>query len=192
MAPTVIPMQNWTRSEFFADTHLPFTPPSPNMKTLNATILYPGIGLIEGTNISVGRGTETPFENIGAPYIDAAELAGYLTARKIPGIAFAPTTLTIAETPEKYPSHGQTIPGIHFTVTDRTALDTPELGIELLAALRHLYPTHFQLDKAAYLLANPETLAALKSGDDPRTIAATWQPALQKFRNDTTPYLLYR
>lgn len=189
---TIIPMQNWTRNQFFADTHLPFTPPSPNMKTLAATILYPGIGLIEQTNISVGRGTDTPFENIGAPYINAAELTAYLTARNIPGITFTPTTLTIAETPEKYPSHGQTIPAIHFTITDRTALDTPELGIEILSALHHLYPTQFQLDKAGYLLASPATLASIKSNTDPRDIAVTWLPALQKFRTDTAPYLLYK
>jgi SSS family transporter len=192
---TVIPMQNWSREKFFADTHLPFTPPSPNMKTLAATILYPATGLIDQTNISVGRGTDTPYENIGAPWMtspSAQELAAYLTARHIPGVTFTPTTLTIAETPEKYPGHGQTIPGIHFTVTDRATLDTPELGIELLSALHHLYPTQFQLEKASTLLANPATLAALKSGTDPREIAATWLPALQKFRADTAPYLLYK
>ena len=188
---TVIPMQNWHRAEFFSDTHLPFTPPSPNMKTLAATILYPGVGLIDQTNISVGRGTGTPYENIGAPYIDAKELAAYLTARHIPGITFAPTTLAIAETIEKYPGHGQTIPAIHFTVTDRTALDTPELGIELISALHHLYPTQFQLEKVATLLANPETLAALESGTDPRDIAASWTASLAAFRAAAAPYLMY-
>ena len=190
-ALTVIPMQHWQRAEFFADTGLPFTPPSPNMRTLAATILYPGIGLIEQTNISVGRGTETPFENIGAPWINAAELAAYLTGRNIPGIRITPTTMSIAETPEHYPSHGQTIPGIHCTITDRAALDSPELGIEMLAALHRLYPAQFQLEKAAYLLADPQTLSALKTGADPRAIAAGWAASLAAFRKATAPYLLY-
>ncbi len=188
---TVIPMQHWQRSEYFADTGLTWTPPSPNLRTLAATILYPALALTEQTNISVGRGTAAPFENLGAPFIDGQQLAAYLVARKIPGIHIAPTTLTIAETPEHYPSHGQTIPGIHFEVTDRAAFNSPEFGIELLAALHKLYPAQFQLDRAKNLLANADTLAALKAGRDPAEIAATWLPALQRFQAQARPYLLY-
>ena len=190
-ALTVIPMQHWQRTQYFADTGLPWTPPSPNLRTLAATILYPAVGLTEQTNISVGRGTATPFENLGAPWINAAKLTTYLESRHIPGIHITPTTLTIAETPEHYPSHGQTIPGIHLAVTDPTAFDSPEFGIELLAALHKLYPTQFQLDRAKTLLANADTLTALKQGRDPRTIAATWLPALQHFQTETKPFLLY-
>ena len=190
-ALTVIPMQHWQRTEYFAATGLPWTPPSPNLRTLAATILYPALGLTEQTNTSVGRGTPTPFENLGAPYIDGLQLAAYLEARHIPGIHITPTTITIAETPEHYPSHGQTIPGIHFEVTDPVTFDSPEFGIELLAALHHLYPTEFQLDRAKTLLANAETLAYLKQGRDPNFIAGKWLPSLAHFTEACAPFLLY-
>lgn len=188
---TVVPMKNWTRPQFFAETQLPWTPPSPNMKTLAATILYPAVGLTEQTNVSVGRGTPTPFENLGAPWIKANELALYLEARHIPGVRITPTRLTIAEDANHYPSHGQTIPGIHFEVTDRVALNSPELGIELLSALHHLYPREFQLERAKTLLASADTLAALKAGTEPRDIAADWNQALFRFQRLRAPYLLY-
>ena len=133
----------------------------------------------------------TPFEDFGAPYIKSADLALYLTRRQIPGVAFTPTLLTIVETPEHYPSHGQTIPGIHLHVTDPKALDSPELGIELLAALHHLYPAEFQLERAHTLLANAVTLSALRRDEDPRAIARIWQSALDAFRLEITPYRLY-
>ncbi len=187
----VIPMQNWTRGQYYASTGLPWTPPSPNLRTPKAAILYPALGTTEGTNVSVGRGTETPFENLGAPYIHAEELAQYLTARKIPGVQITPTTMTIAEDANHYPFHGQTIPALHFEVTDRTQLDSPELGIELLAALHHLYPADFKLARAKNLLSNAATLDAITAGQDPKAIAAGWQPTLADFHTRTTPFLLY-
>jgi uncharacterized protein YbbC (DUF1343 family) len=147
--------------------------------------------MIETTNISVGRGTPTPFEHIGAPYIDAPQLAAYLTARKIPGVAFTPTSFSVAETANHYPYHGQTIPGIHITVTDRNALDAPELGIEVLAALHHLYPKQFDLDKAERLVASINTMLDLSNNEDPRTIAASWANDIAAFKKRRAPYLLY-
>jgi SSS family transporter len=188
---TVIPVQNWTRTEFFDDTRLPWVNPSPNLKSATAAILYPGVGLTETTNISVGRGTATPFEHIGAPWIDAKELSAFLTARKIPGVTILPTTLTIAEDANKYPSHGQTIPGIRFQIADRRALDAPELGIEILSALHHLYPQQFQLARCMTNVASASTLKALEENQDPRDIARSWQPALAAFRSRSAPYLLY-
>ncbi len=187
----VIAMQNWTRGQFYADTALPWVPPSPNLKTPRAAILYPALGMTEYNNISVGRGTPTPFENLGAPWIKSEELAAYLTARNIPGVIITPTTMTIAEDSNHYPSHGQTIPALHFEVTNRTTLDTPELGLELLSALHHLYPRDFKLTLAKNLIANAATLAAITAGTDPRDIAAAWQPALTQFRLQSTPLLLY-
>jgi SSS family transporter len=189
---TVIPMQGWRRADFFAATGLPWIPPSPNLRTLAATILYPGVGLAEQTNISVGRGTPTPFENIGAMWLDSTQFATYLSARRIPGIVITPTMLAIADTPEHYPGHGQTIPGIHLQVTDPAHFDSPEFGIEVLAALHHLYPKDFQLDRAKALLANASTLRALQRGDDPREIAASWMASDRHFREQATPLLLYR
>ena len=188
---TVIHMQNWTRAEFFDQTGLPWIPPSPNMKSPATNLVYPGVAMIEYTNMSVGRGSPAPYENFGAPFIHAAELAAYLEARHIPGVTFSPTTLAIAETPEHYPFHGQTIPAIHLTVTDRTHLDTPEMGVELLSALHHLYPTQFQLERAKTILLNAYTLEAIQHDQDPREIADTWRKGILAFNTNRRPYLLY-
>jgi uncharacterized protein YbbC (DUF1343 family) len=184
-------MQNWTRSEFFSDTGLTWTPPSPNLRTSATNVVYPGVALMEYTNMSVGRGSPAPYENFGASFINAAELAAYLNARKIPGVSFSATTLTIADTPEHYPFHGQTIPAIHLTVTDRTLLDSPEMGVELLSALHHLYPTQFQLEKAKTILINAATLEAIRKDQDPRDIAAAWTKSIATFEQNRRPYLLY-
>jgi SSS family transporter len=189
---TVVSMQNWTRSEYFDQTRLPWTNPSPNLRNVTAATLYPGVALLEPTNVSVGRGTPTPFEHFGAPYIDASQLAAYLTARKIRGVTFAPTSFPVDDTANHYPYHGQTIPGIQITLTDRNTLDAPELGIELLSALHHLYPTQFNLAKAERLVASVNTMLALDNNDDPRSIAASWASDLAAFKQRRTPYLLYR
>ncbi|MDW5266877.1 MULTISPECIES: sodium/solute symporter [Acidobacteriaceae] len=188
---TVVPMQNWTRSEYFDQTHLPWMNPSPNLRSLTAATLYPGVALLEAPNFSVGRGTPTPFEHFGAPYIDAPQLAAYLTARKIPGVTFTPTSFPVADTADHYPYHGQTIPGIHITLTDRNALDAPELGIELLAALHRFYPKKFDLDKAERLVASVNTMLDLSNNEDPRAIAASWASDIAAFKKRSAPYLLY-
>jgi uncharacterized protein YbbC (DUF1343 family) len=188
---TIVRMQNWRRNEFFDETGLKWVNPSPNLRTMTGAVLYPGLGMLDPTNVSVGRGTDTPFEVLGAPWIDGPKLAGYLTARHIPGAEFSPTTFAVRDTPEKYPGHGQTINGVRMKVTDRKALESPEMGIEILSALHKLYPTDFQLAKAAPLVANTETMDRLTHGDDPRDIAAGWQPALKQFVAQRRPYLLY-
>jgi len=154
--------------------------------------VYPGVAMIETTNMSVGRGSPAPYENFGAPFVKADELAAYLTARKIPGATFTATTLPISEDGNRYPFHGQTIPAIHITVTDRAVLDTPEMGVELLSALHHLYPTEFQLDKAKTILLNGDTLAAIKADKDPREIAGGWMSALTVFKQQRLGELLYK
>jgi uncharacterized protein YbbC (DUF1343 family) len=188
---TVVPMQNWSRGQYFDETGLKWTNPSPNLRTPVAATLYPAVGLTEMTNISVGRGTDKPYEHIGAPYISAPELAAYLTGRKIPGVRFAPTSFAVAEDSNHYPSHGKTIPGVAFTVTDRNVFNSPEMGIELLSALHHLYP-EFQLTKAAYLVTNVDTMQALTNMDDPRKVAAGWEKDLTAFEHRREEYLLYK
>jgi uncharacterized protein YbbC (DUF1343 family) len=210
---TVVAMQNWTRTQYFDDTHLPWRNPSPNLRSPTAAILYPGIGLIETTNISVGRGTNTPFEHIGGCWpppkpankksppppctpedqIDGPALAAYLTARHIPGVTFTPTTFSVAEDSNHYPFHGQTIGGIDIAPAPgaRDALDSPELGIEILSALHHLYPARFDLAKAATLVANVNTMQSLANKEDPRAIAAAWANELNDFNRRRQPYLLY-
>ena len=213
---TVVPMQHWQRTESFADTGLPWISPSPNLRSLTAATLYPALGFLDYTNISVGRGTNTPFElfaagvspqNPGAPssptasssakvgsqdaWFNAPEVAAALTARHIPGVTFAATTTTIADDANHYPFHGQTIPAVRITLTARNALDSPELGIEILSTLHRLYPTQFQLDRTLRLLGSRSTLKALQRGDDPRSISLTWTTALDQFKSATAPYLLY-
>jgi len=200
----VVPMQNWRREEFFDQTGVPWVNPSPNLRSVTEATLYPALGMMDETNVSVGRGTATPFEVFGAgtsamtqdspalpAWFNGKAVAAYLTARKIPGISFAAATFTIADDANKYPYHGQTIQGVRLTVTDRAALDSPELGIEILSALHRLYPKQFKLDKTAPLVANTETMAALARGDDPRAIAAGWASALADFRVRRQKYLLY-
>jgi SSS family transporter len=201
---TVVPMQNWHRDEFFDATGVPWVNPSPNLRSVTEATLYPALGMMDFTNVSVGRGTATPFEVFGAGATDATKdspaqaawfdgkvVAACLTARKIPGVAFSATTFAVADDANHYPYHGQTIEGVRLTATDRAALDSPELGIEVLSALHHLYPTQFKLEKAAPLVANAETMAALARGDDPRAIAAGWASALADFKARRAKYLIY-
>jgi SSS family transporter len=187
---TVVAMQGWRRGEYFDETRLPWVNPSPNLRSARAAVLYPGIGLLETTNISVGRGTDTPFEQIGAPFIDGPQLAAYLTARRIPGVSFTATNFAVADDSNHYPFHGKTVPGIVFTVTDRSTLNSPEMGVEVISALHKLYP-EFALSKER-LIVNIDTTQALNNGDDPRKIAAAWAVDLAAFEHRRQPYLLYK
>src|SRR5208283_2839142 len=160
--------------------------------------------MLDATNVSVGRGTATPFEVFGAgataatkdapaipAWFDGKAVATYLTARNIPGVAFTATTFVVADDANHYPYHGQTIEGVRLTVTNRARLDSPQLGVEILSALHHLYPAQFKLEKAAPLVANAETMAALVRGDDPRAIAAGWVQGLADFKARREKYLIY-
>ena len=202
---TVVAMQHWTRSEFYDQTGLPWVNPSPNLHNLTATILLPALTLLESTNATVGRGTPTPFELIGGGFppkdkttgaqppawFHASDVAAALNARQIPGATFAATTTTV-DNDAIHPYHGQTIEAVRISVTDRNVLDSPELGVEILSALHKLYPEQFHLERAANLLANSATFDAIKRGDDPRSIAVTWQPALTEYKTEREPFLLYR
>jgi len=188
---TVVSMRNWQRAQYFDDTGLPWINPSPNLPSVTSAIFLPGVELVSSADVSVGRGTGTPFEQIGASYIDASQLAAYLTARKIPGVSFTPTAFAVREDANHYPGHGKTMPGVHLTLTDRKVLDAPELGIELISALHHLYP-QFPLAKVSRLIVNVDTLRALTNNEDPRAIAATWTTDLRVFEHQREPYLLYR
>jgi len=201
---TVVRMLGWRRGEFFDQTGVKWVNPSPNLRSMEEEVLYPGLGILDYTNVSVGRGTAMPFEIFGAgsspatkdspaesAWFDGKAVAAYLTARRIPGVRFEATRFAVAEDASHYPYHGQTIEGVRLTVTDRAALDSPELGIEVLSALHHLYPAQFKLDKAAGLVANAETMAALERGDDPKAIAAGWAAGLDAFKARRAKYLLY-
>ncbi|HVD93839.1 MAG TPA: exo-beta-N-acetylmuramidase NamZ domain-containing protein [Vicinamibacterales bacterium] len=185
---TVVPMKNWRRDDWFDDTALPWIAPSPNMRNMNEAALYPGIGAIEGTNLSVGRGTDTPFEHVGAPWIDGVQLAGALNARAIPGVRFYPVRFTPASS--KYAN--EECQGVFIIVTDRAALRPVRLGLEVASAIDRLYRSQYQLETAARLFGSRETLARVKTGDDPAAIAASWGAAEASWRLLRAKYLLYQ
>jgi uncharacterized protein YbbC (DUF1343 family)/CubicO group peptidase (beta-lactamase class C family) len=184
---TVIPMEGWLRGDWFDSTGEVWINPSPNLRSLNEATLYPGVGLIEATNISVGRGTDTPFELVGAPWIDPATLAGYLNAREIGGVRFVPVRFT----PLSSAFANQACVGVNMVVTDRNALDAPEMGIEIASALLKLYPSQYKIAGLDTLMVNKSSLDALTAGEDPRRIAEDWQDADEKFITLRAKYLLY-
>jgi uncharacterized protein YbbC (DUF1343 family)/CubicO group peptidase (beta-lactamase class C family) len=184
---SVVRMQGWQRGDWFDATGLAWTNPSPNLRTLEAATLYPGVALVEGTNVSVGRGTETPFEVLGAPWIDGRELAAYLNARDLGGVRFIP----ISFTPASGTHARQLCHGVHILLSARNQLDSPELGLEIAAALLKLYPRQFAPARIADLLADRASLQALLGGDDPRRIADGWRERLEEFVRIRRKYLLY-
>jgi len=150
--------------------------------------LYPGVALIEGTNVSVGRGTDTPFELVGAPWIKSKELAAYLNGRGIMGVRFMPVTFT----PTSSNHNGLACQGVNIILTDRNGFDPPELGVELAAALHKLYPSDFKIEKMQALLVNQRVYDALLAGQDPRRIAQDWRDELGKFGKLREKYLIYK
>lgn len=184
---TVVPMQGWLRGDWFDSTGATWVNPSPNLRNLTQTTLYPGVALVEGTNLSVGRGTNMPFEIVGAPWIKAKELAQYLNARYISGVRFVPITFT----PNESNFAGEKCEGVNLVLLDRNAFDAPELGIELASALHKLYPEQFHIEKMQTILANQSVYDALMQNEDPRRIAEDWQDALDKFQQLRKKYLLY-
>jgi uncharacterized protein YbbC (DUF1343 family)/CubicO group peptidase (beta-lactamase class C family) len=185
---TVVPMEGWQRGDWFDATGLVWVNPSPNLRSVTEAALYPGVALIEGTNVSVGRGTDTPFELVGAPWMKSKELAAYLNARGIAGVRFVPVTFT----PTSAVYSGQVCNGVNLVVTDRNGFDAPELGIELAAALRKLYPADFKIERMQELLVNQSAYDALMAGQDPRRIAQDWQEGLQAFGKVREKYLIYK
>lgn len=184
----VVPVEGWIRGDWFDATGLTWINPSPNLRSLTQAALYPGVGLVEGTNVSVGRGTDTPFEVLGAPWINGRELAQYLNQREISGVRFVP----ISFTPSSSNYSGQRCEGVNLVLLDRNALEGTELGIELASALHALYPQQFHLEKMTDLLINQAAYDAINRGDDPRRIAQDWQVGLEKFQQIRQKYLIYK
>ncbi|MEP6643087.1 MAG: serine hydrolase [Acidobacteriaceae bacterium] len=184
----VVPMEGWMRGDWLDSTGLEWINPSPNLRSLTEATLYPGVALVEGTNVSVGRGTETPFEVLGAPWINRRQLAQYLNARNISGVRFVPTTFT--PTASNYTN--QKCEGVNFLVTERNALDAPELGVELASALRSLYPQQFHMERMIEILVNQSVYDFIAKGEDPRRIAQDWQDSLDDFRQRREKYLIYK
>jgi uncharacterized protein YbbC (DUF1343 family)/CubicO group peptidase (beta-lactamase class C family) len=184
---TVVAMRNWRRDEWFDETGLPWINPSPNMRNLHEATLYPGIGAFEGTNLSVGRGTDTPFEHVGAPWIDGAQLASTLNARRIPGVRFYPVrfTPTISTYADKE------CQGVFLVVTDRQAMRPVRVGVEIASAIVTLFPGKLDVDAGARLFGSAAGIARIKAGEDPAVVARSWAAAEARWRLLRAKYLIY-
>ena len=184
---TVVPMQGWQRGDWFDSTGMVWTNPSPNMRSLIEATSYPGLGMIEGTNISVGRGTDTPFELVGAPWVVPIDFARELNARQLSGVRFIPVRFT----PTSSEYAGQNCGGVNLIITDRNELDAPEMGLEIASALYKLYPKQYKVEGLDKLIVSKATVDSLKLGQDPRRIADDWRPGIEKFQSVRAKYLLY-
>jgi uncharacterized protein YbbC (DUF1343 family)/CubicO group peptidase (beta-lactamase class C family) len=183
----VIKMQGWERTDWLDETGLKWRNPSPNLRSLTETILYPGVGMVEGANISVGRGTDTPFELLGAPWVDGKWLATYLNSRDIQGVRF----LAVDFTPQSSKFAGQVCHGVQIYLVDRQALDPTELGVELASALHQLFPKVFELDKTLPLIGSQWVLDDIRNNFDPNRIEYLWQGPLMNFQKMRAKYLIY-
>jgi uncharacterized protein YbbC (DUF1343 family) len=185
---TVVKMQGWQRGDWFDSTGLEWINPSPNLRSLEEATVYPALGLIETTNVSVGRGTDTPFQLLGAPWIDGRALARYLNHFDLPGVRFLPTSFTPLA-PHSYV--GTLCHGVQVVVTERNVFDAPETGILIASALEHLYAGNFDVKKVNTLLANQSVLTELENGENPGKIASDWEEALHAFEERRKAALLY-
>ena len=183
----VIKADGWQRGMWLDETNLTWVNPSPNMRSLTEATLYPGIGLLETTNVSVGRGTDTPFEVIGAPWIDGRQLAAYLNSRRIAGVRFVPVRFTPRSSVFKDEECG----GVNIIVTERARFRPVTNGLEIAVALRKLYPEQWKVDSYLRLLVNSNALEGLKRGDSAEQIMRSWTPKLEEFRKARGRFLLY-
>ncbi|MBI3650323.1 MAG: DUF1343 domain-containing protein [Acidobacteria bacterium] len=186
-ALTVIKMAGWNRRDYYDMTLLNWVNPSPNMRSLTQALLYPGIGLLETTNLSVGRGTDTPFEVIGAPYIDGVKLAEQLNQAGLAGVRFVPLRFT----PRSSKFANEECGGVNIIITDRNAFRPVLVGTEIAYQLHKLYTNVWKVDDYLRLLVNRDTLAALKGGNMTSEISLRWQQGLAEFNQTRQKYLLY-
>ncbi len=185
---TVVPAANWRRDFWYDQTEIPWVNPSPNMRNLNQATLYPGIGAIEYSNVSVGRGTDQPFEQIGAPWIDGRALASALNARGLAGVRFYPVTFT--PTSSKYVT--EVCQGVFMVITNRTTLQPVRLGLEVAGALWRLFGERYKMENTERLFGSRQILERVKAGEDPARVAAGWAAAEARWRQRRAPYLLYK
>ena len=183
----VIRVEGWRREMFFDETGLGWVNPSPNMRSLTEAILYPGIGMLETTNLSVGRGTATPFEHFGAPWLDGEKLADKLNAAAMAGVRFEPDEFT----PDSSVYGGNRCRGVRITVTDRKALESVRMGLEVAHQLRILFPDQWAAEKYLHLLGNKQVHEALLAGKSVEEIVSLYEPERQVFLQRRAKFLLY-
>lgn len=184
----VISMKNWHRNYYFESTGLKWIPPSPNLRTLKGSMLYPGLEILQNAGVSVGRGTEAPFEEFGAPWIDGEEIAALLNAKGLPGVHFVNQPFI----PVSGLYAGQHCRGVGVRVTDRAALRSMRVGLEIAAALHKKYPDHFDVTKILLLLGNDSTIQQLQAGTPPPEIIANWNKDLAAYDVVRRRYFLYK
>ncbi|MEX2670635.1 MAG: DUF1343 domain-containing protein [Phycisphaeraceae bacterium] len=183
----VVPMRGWRREMWWDQTGRDWVNPSPNMPSPTSALLYPGVALLEFSNVSVGRGTDQAFQIMGAPWIDGEALAQALNAREMAGLKFEAHTFTPAASRfADEPCHG-----IRISVTDREQVDAVRLGLTLAWELNHRHGETFESDRVRTLLRNADTHQAWQKTDDPATLDATWEADLQAFRKMRQEHLIY-
>jgi uncharacterized protein YbbC (DUF1343 family) len=183
----VVPMRNWRRDDYFWDTGQLWVNPSPNMRTVTAALFYPGVCLLEQTNVSVGRGTDRPFELVGAPWVEPRRFAARLRGAGIAGVEFVPVHFT----PEVGPNRGRKCGGVSLVLLDGKRLESVKLGLTLMAVLQELYPNKLEIDKAMALLGNADVLKILKQGGFPPESALERHPDFLKFLDRRRAALIY-
>ena len=184
----VIAMKNWHRNYFFESTGIRWVPPSPNLRTPKGAILYPGIEILQNAGVSVGRGTEAPFEEFGAPWLNGEEIADALNARHLPGVHFSAHPFI----PVSGLYAGNRCGGVSMRITDRAAVRSMRIGIEIAALLQKRYPKDFDVAKIVLLVSNDETVRQLQSGAPPEQIVASWSTDLAAFDATRRKYFLYK
>ena len=184
----VIPMQDWRRSDYYESTGLAWIPPSPNLRSLDDAILYPGVELLQAAGVSVGRGTDRPFALVGAPWVHATELAAYLNGRHIPAVHFVPTQFT----PRSGLYKDQHCEGVTLIVYDRGSVFPILLGIEIAEALAKFYPKNFDVKGMIELVGSAATIERIQKADSPANIVLGWDDDLTAFRALREKYLLYK
>lgn len=184
---TIIPVEGWARSRWFDETGLPWVNPSPNMRRLAAAVLYPGIGLLEMAALSVGRGTDTPFEIIGAPYIDDIQMALDLNTLNLRGVRFTPVRFT----PQASTFASQECRGVSIQVVDREQFESVRTGLAIAQILYQRFPRQFSLEKLNVLLRNQKVIQALREGQSLSALCETWQGELEEFLKRRAKSLQY-
>lgn len=188
---TVVPMEGWRRSMYYEDTGLPWIPPSPAMPSVDAGICYPGVCLLEPTNVSVGRGTPSPFEQLGAPWMDGEALAEYLNAAGLPAVRFEAVRFTPADGARHYP--GVECGGVRVRVSDRDAFESVRTGLHVVCAIRQLWPDRLELpaDRVDRLCGLRAVREAIEAGQPAAEIEPLLATGMASFRCQRSAHLLY-
>jgi uncharacterized protein YbbC (DUF1343 family) len=184
----VIAMKNWHRNYFFESTGNRWIPPSPNLKTIKGSILYPGLEILQNAGVSVGRGTEAPFEEFGAPWLDGETVANALNDKHLAGVHFAAQPFI----PVSGLYSGQRCGGVSIRVTDRFTVRSMRMGLEIAAILQKLYPKDFDAAKTLLLLGNADTISQLQQGTSPEQIVSSWSAGLSSYDQVRRKYFIYK